>query len=136
LKIVDEALLALNPAVGQFADLLRVESLPGLTVEVLVKRNHKERVSHVDEGIAHVAVVLQVDWQVEEVIAPCVRLIDPLEEHLLSVFVWNILDHYSRALVMSVDNVGDVKAEGCGLALGLETLRGDLESCLERSCFK
>lgn len=78
LKIVDEGVLALNPAVGQLANLLGVKALPSLAVEVLVQCHHENGVTHVYKRVAHVAVVLQVDGQVKKVVAAEVLLIDAL----------------------------------------------------------
>lgn len=69
MKIVDQGRLALDPAIGEFTNLLGVKALPHLAVHVLVQRHDKDRVAHVDKRIAHVAVVLQVDWQIEKVIS-------------------------------------------------------------------
>jgi len=105
LKIVDERLLALNASVGQLADLLRVEAFPHLAGEVIEQLHHKKGVAHVDEGVPHVAVVLEVDRQVEEVVPACVLLVQPLQKHLLRVLVWNVLDHDCRSRVAPARNL-------------------------------
>ena len=67
LKSVDHVLFALDPGVGDGADLLALEVLPAVAVEVHVQREDRFRVDHVDERVALVAVVLEVDREVEEV---------------------------------------------------------------------
>jgi len=111
LKIVDEGVLALNAPVCQFADLLRVKSFPGLSVQVLVESHHENRVAHINEGVADIAVVLQVDWQVEEVVATLVLGVNTLQQHLLGVLVRNVLDHYRRAQVVSLHDLLQVQPE-------------------------
>ncbi len=110
-KIVDKALLALEAPVGQLANLLRVEPLPGAPVQVLVQGQHVERVRHVDEGVPHVAVVLQVDRQVQEVVPARVPLVQALEQHFLSVLVGDVLDHHRRAIVLPPRNRSQVQRE-------------------------
>ena len=48
------------------------------------------RIQEVDEAVAHVALVLEVDRQIEEVVGAFVADIDLLEQHLLLVLVRNI----------------------------------------------
>ena len=103
LKIVDEGLLALDATVGQLADLLRIEALPILTIQVLVQRNNINWVTHVDEGIADVTVVLQVNRKIEKIVTTCMFRVDSLQQHFLCVLVGDILDHYSRTLIMPLN---------------------------------
>lgn len=111
LKIVDEGVLALNAAVGQLADLLRVESFPGLSMQVLVESNHKNGVTHIDEGVTNVAVILQIDWQVKEVVPTLVLHVNALQKHLLRVLVRYVLNHHRCTLVVSVHNQLEIQAE-------------------------
>lgn len=104
LKIVDEGLLALDATVGQLTDLLRIEALPILTIQVLVQRNNINWVTHVDEGIADVTVVLQVNRKIEEIVTTCMFRVDSLQQHFLCVLVGDILDHYSRTLIMPLND--------------------------------
>lgn len=103
LKIVDEGLLALDATVGQLTDLLRIEALPILTIQVLVQRNNINWVTHVDEGIADVTVVLQVNRKIEKIVTTCMFRVDSLQQHFLCVLVGDILDHYSRTLIMPLN---------------------------------
>ena len=104
-----------------------------LPIQIFIQAHHKHWVSHIDECVAHITIVLQVDWQVEEIVAASVRLINPIQQPLLGILIWNILDHYCRALVMSVDNLSEVQMERLLplISIGLECLR--LESCSEGS---
>ena len=58
----------LDASITDVADLLTVELLPFLAVELLNKRNDILWSDHVDEGVADIALVLEINRQVEEVI--------------------------------------------------------------------
>ena len=61
-------LLALYPRIGNLADLIRVELLPLLAMELLVKLHNVEWVYEINESVANVASVLQIDRQVKEIV--------------------------------------------------------------------
>lgn len=79
--------------------LLGVEVLPALRVELAEERHDAAVVDEVDEGVADVALVLEVDRQVEEVVGAAVRGVDLLQQHRLRVLVGDVADHDRRALV-------------------------------------
>lgn len=110
LKIVDEGLLTLNPSVGKFADFLRVEAFPHLPGQISEKTYDEVRIPHVDERIPDVAVVLQVDRQVEKVVSTRMLLVKALQQHLLSVLIWNVLYHNRSPLVTTVKNLLEIQA--------------------------
>lgn len=91
-----------------------------LPIQIFIQAHHKHRVAHIDEGVTHITIILQVNWQVEEIVAAGVRLINPIQQHLLGILVWNILDHYCGALVMSVDYLSEVQMERLFPLVGLE----------------
>ncbi|TYZ61020.1 hypothetical protein PybrP1_009600 [[Pythium] brassicae (nom. inval.)] len=99
LKARDHRLLALEPRVRDRADLLAVKVRPLLRVELLVERHNGRGLDEVDERVAHVALVLEVDREVEEVVAPAVPRVDLCEQHLLRVLVRDVAHHERRALV-------------------------------------
>ena len=68
LEPIDHVLLALDARICDGAHFLALEVLPAVAVEALVEREDGLRVDHVDESVAFVAVVLEVDGQVKEVI--------------------------------------------------------------------
>ena len=80
-------------------------------MQVLEESDHKNRVAHINEGIANIAIVLQVDWQVEKVIATLVLGVNTFEKHLLGVLVRNVLDHYRGAQVVSLHYLLQVQLE-------------------------
>ena len=99
--VVDEASFPLNATVGDLADFLRVERLPRLVVQVLIKRHNENRVDEVDKGVPNVTPVVKVQWQVEKVVFALMKPVDALKEHLLGVLVWNVPDHDGCARVLT-----------------------------------
>lgn len=55
---------------------------------------------HVDECIADVALVLEIDGEVEEIIVALEVLIDSGQQHLLCVLVGDVLNHQCSPLVI------------------------------------
>ena len=102
--VFNEVALALDTSVGDLTDLLRIEGFPRLIVQVCVERHDIDRVYEVDEGVADIASVVQVEGQIEEVEASCVISVDALQQHLLSVLVGDVSDHDCRAKVFSAQD--------------------------------
>lgn len=90
LEARDHGLLALDAGEGHGAYLLAVEALPALPVEGVHEGRDVLRVQEVDEAVAHVAAVLEVDGQVEEVVRALVTHVHLLEQHLLVVLVRDV----------------------------------------------
>lgn len=99
LEVVHEVGGSLDAGVGELADLLAVEAVPPAAVELAVELADELGVDEVDEGIAHVAGVEVVDWQVEEVDFEPVVAANLLKEHFLRVFVGDVADHEGGASV-------------------------------------
>lgn len=123
--LLDEVALTLDAAVGDLADLLRVERLPGLVVQVLVERHDEDGVDEVDEGVANVAHVVEVKRQVEVVVSALVMPVDALKQHLFRVLVGYVADHNRRSVVLSVQDAVQVNHE-----LGVLPLARVLLRCL------
>ena len=94
---ISEVLLAfffsLDPGVLNATDLFTVENCPLLLVESLVEGSDMFKLLEVDERVTHVAVVLEVDGQVEEVVGVVEVCVDGLQHELLSVLVGYVADH-------------------------------------------
>ena len=90
----------LDTSIADVADLLAVELFPLFAVKFLDEGNDVRWPHHVDESIAHIALVLEVNGQVEEVVGATELLINGGQEHLLCVLVGDILDHQCCALVL------------------------------------
>ncbi len=91
----------LNAGITDVADLLAVELLPLLAIKLLDEGDDVLWAHHVDEGVAHVALILEINWQVEEIIGSMELFIDGCQQHLLRVLIGNVLDHQRCTLVIS-----------------------------------
>lgn len=85
--------------------LLGVKVFPTLRVELAEEGDDAAVVHEVDERVAHVALVLEVDGQVEKVVGAPVGGVYLLEEHRLRVLVRDVPDHDRRALVHSLGDL-------------------------------
>jgi hypothetical protein len=65
--MIHEISSSLDPCVGQLANLLAVKAIPSPSVELVIELLNGAGVDEVDKGIAHIAGVVMVDGQVEEV---------------------------------------------------------------------
>ena len=90
----------LNPGVADAANFLAVEALPLSLVESGHQGQDVFGLDHIDEGVAHIALVLEINWQVKEVILSAELLVDGLKKHLLCVFVRDVLYHQCCARVL------------------------------------
>lgn len=99
--MIDECCFSLNSCIGDFAHFLAVEFLPLLVVEILIERCNSVRVHEIDESITNVAFVLEVNGKIEEIVSSLILAVDGGEEHLLIVFVGNVLDHQSSTQVLT-----------------------------------
>ena len=91
----------LDTCVADVTHFLAVEPLPLALVEPFGEREDVFGLHHVDEGIPNIALVLEVDGKVEEVIQPVELLIDGLQQHLLGVLVGDVLDHQRGPRVLT-----------------------------------
>lgn len=91
----------LNAGVTDVADLLAVELLPLLAIKLLDEGNDVLWANHVDEGVAHIALILEINWQVEEVIGSMELFVNGCQQHLLRVLIGNVLDHQRCTLVVT-----------------------------------
>ena len=110
-KVILQGLLSLDTTIGDLANLVAIELCP-LGSIILVEEVHNENgINEVDEGITHVAVVLEVNRQIEKVIVVLLGPIYRLQEHLLGVLVGNVLNHDCRPIILAIQNVVDVQSE-------------------------
>lgn len=101
----------LNASVADVADLLAVELLPLLAVELVDEGDDVMWANHVDEGVAHIAFILEINRQVEEVIGPTEFLINGCQQHLLRVLIGDVLDHQRCTLVITYKAAYDKSIE-------------------------
>jgi hypothetical protein len=112
-KVVLESFFALDASVFDLAYLFAVEALPLLRVELQEKVNYVHRVGKIDEGVSDVALVLEIDRQVEEIIFVLVSSVKLFQKHSLRVLVWNVSNHNccSRILVVNYLVQIEIKSE-------------------------
>ena len=91
----------LNAGVTDVADLLAVELLPLLAIKLLDEGDDVLWANHVDEGVAHIAFILEINWQVEEVVGSMELFVNGCQQHLLRVLIGDVLDHQRRTLVVT-----------------------------------
>ena len=82
------------------ADFLAVEPFPFPLVESGHQRQDVLGMHHVDESVANIAFVFEVNWQIEKVVLAAELLVDSLQQHLLCVLVWNVFDHEGGPCVL------------------------------------
>lgn len=97
--------MAIGGTCSCFQYLFGVEVLPALRVELAEERHDAAVVDEVDEGVADVALVLEVYRQVEEVVRAAVRGVDLLQQHRLRVLVGDVADHDRRAFVQPLGHL-------------------------------
>ena len=89
----DKRTSALDPAISDLTDLRAVEQLPLPLTEKRMELDNAKRGQEVEEGVAHIALVFEVDRQVEEVVLPVEILVDGFQQEVLGVLVRDVLDH-------------------------------------------
>lgn len=97
----DKFFSALKSSVFQIANLHRIKISPTLTVKLVVKFLNEARIPEINERITDVALILEIDGQIEEVVVVHVILVDFLKQKLLRVFVRNIPDHNGGPGILS-----------------------------------
>jgi len=95
--VLNQRLPALHSRIRDLAHLFRIEVLPTFVVKFFVEAGGIGAIPKIDESVAQVAAVLEIDRQVEEVVAAAVALVQHGEQHFLAVLVRNVPDHERRA---------------------------------------
>ena len=67
-KISFKFILALHSAISNFTNFITIEAFPSFTIEAFKEIYDKYTVNKVYERVAHVTLILKVNWQVEEII--------------------------------------------------------------------
>jgi len=91
---------SLQPRICDLTYLLRLELFPPAPIKHRVKRVNMHYRSHVDKRIAHVATVVEVDWQVQKVIGTGWKFfVNGISQQKLGVLVRDVLDHEGGTVV-------------------------------------
>ena len=85
--------LALNSGIVDFTDLLRIESGPLLVIEGLVEQLNILQIYKVDECVADVAFVKEINGKVEKIELVFELSVYGCEHLLFCIFIGNIPDH-------------------------------------------
>jgi len=109
--MVNKSILSLNSSIGDVANLFTVKLFPFLVVKLLNKWNNTLWVDEIDKCIANIALILEINWEVEEIITCLEFNIYCFQQHLLSILVGNVLYHESCSLVNSTTYFLQVKFE-------------------------
>lgn len=104
-------MFSLDASVSNFAYFLAVELLPFLVVEVLIEGNDCLAIDKVDKSVTNIALVLEIDWQVKEIISSFVSFINSGKQHLLIVLVGDVSNHQSGSLVFSIADSVKIQAK-------------------------
>jgi len=89
LETLQHRSLTLNASIRNITDLITVKYLPVLTIVLMMKRSDVSVINKVHKGISSITLVLEVDWQIEEVhlVRSMTSFCKFVQEHLLSVSV-------------------------------------------------
>jgi len=105
LKVGNQGILSLDSGKGNGTYLLAIELFPFFVMKFSMKARNVIRGDEVDECVSNVAFVFEIDGKIEEVIVALVTLVNCCEEHLLTVFIGNVLDHQSGTEVPSREDL-------------------------------
>lgn len=102
--VVYEVALALIPTIRYLTHLLTIVVRPPLTIISIVEVKDVCSMNEVNKRIPHVAVVLKINWQVEEVIFVFASFINFSRQTFSCILVRDVLDHQSRSVVFPFHN--------------------------------
>lgn len=101
----------MDTAIGYLAYFVAVELLPFLIIESFKEVENVDGVNEVDESVAHVAPVLEVNRQVEEVVLVLCVSVNCLQQHFLGVLVRDVSDHYRSTHIRPSCDVVKIQVE-------------------------
>lgn len=105
-EALHEAFLSLDRGIAHYRDLVRVVDVPPATVNRMVEHQDVSGLHEIDEGVAHAALVVEVNPNVHEVIPAMEDGIDDSLHIKVANFVWDVAQHDRRAVFAVADNVG------------------------------
>mmetsp|Transcript_15118 Transcript_15118/g.49297 ORF Transcript_15118/g.49297 Transcript_15118/m.49297 type:complete len:244 (+) Transcript_15118:792-1523(+) len=112
-EVCDERVLALDARVVDLGDLVRVEAAPLAAVEFLVESGQVVVRGEIDEGVPDIALVLEVDGEVQQVELARVIGLHEAEQSLLGKHVGDVPNHHRRTTVLVLNHLANVD---CGIA--------------------
>lgn len=91
---------------------------PSLPIKLLIQLQDAEGIDKIHKGIAHVAFVLEVNGQIEEIVLSLQLHVYFSQEHLLGVLVRDVSYHHRSLSVFPVHNVLQIQRK-VGLVFSL-----------------
>jgi hypothetical protein len=59
---------SLNPCIRDLANLLRPKILPFAAIKFIIESDNMAHTCHINEGVAYIAIITEIYWQIKEVI--------------------------------------------------------------------
>ena len=103
-KIYFQGHFSLNPPIRDFTYLITIEALPLFGIKLEIKLHHEVRMYEIYEGIAHIALVFEVNRKIKEVILILLVSIKVCKKHSLRVLVRDVFNHYCGSKVRILQN--------------------------------
>ena len=93
LEVSNTLVSSLNSGVSDGTNFIRIEFPPFFTIEFQKKIFDRSFLDEVDKGVTHIALILKVNGQIEEIVLFFKLFVEFIHHHFLRIFVWNVLDH-------------------------------------------
>ncbi len=97
---------SLNSSVADLTNLDRVEFIPFSLMKIFIKISNKFGMNKVKKSVTNIAIILNkfksyivVNRKIEKVKFFFMIFLKQLKKHILSIFIWNISDHYSCSTI-------------------------------------
>lgn len=107
-EFLNETVLALNGGIRYLGDLVALEAVPALVASGVDEVDNIQGVDEIDESIANVTVIGEIDSEIHEIVLAPARLINYILQHGLVDLVWDVSKHDSGADVSTLTNLVDV----------------------------
>ena len=89
-KLLNQTVSTLNGSIGYFSYLVAIEADPATTCSGIHEVNNVVWIFEINEGVANIAIVGEVDAKIHEVILATARLIHNIFKHGLVDLIWDI----------------------------------------------
>ena len=103
-EVVFEILLALHSSVRNFAYFVTIKTFPLFTIKSPEKFNNVNWMYEIQKSVAHIALIFEIDRQIEEIVLICLLSVKVFKKHCLSVFVRYVFDHNGGSLILTWDD--------------------------------
>ena len=111
LEVLSQVCDSLKSPVSDVAKFLGGELAPFTVLELPLEFKDEQRVEEVDESVADVGFVYEVNGQIDEIVLALVVLVDFIQKGLLLILVRNMLDHHCSPQILTILNLVVVNDE-------------------------